>query len=113
MEDPICFDVYGHVVPELVVAAADALVSCGAYPTKLAARSAAARARHSGLPVLLASRVGWGGAQALRTHGGAFRDILVLQAGYAPGDNTKYCPFHDIHFAGIFGCHICNGFYVR
>ena len=39
--------------------------------------------------------------------------MTVYQQGYGPGNAAAlhYCEVHDLHYAGVIGCHVCEGFY--
>jgi hypothetical protein len=39
--------------------------------------------------------------------------LAVYQQGYGPGNaaGLHYCEVHDLHYAGVLGCHVCTGFY--
>ena len=39
--------------------------------------------------------------------------LAVYQEGYGPAkkETLQHCERHDLHYAGVIGCHVCTGFF--
>jgi hypothetical protein len=112
MEDPITFDIWGRLIAERRSNARAVLQRVNPELSDKAVLQALVRASNKKEPLLLASDLGWGDAQACREEMGAyFDDIKVFQHRFGPPQEArmKYCADHRLYFSGIFGCPICEG----
>jgi hypothetical protein len=112
MEDPITFDLW--VVATAVSRERTEEMMRSAQPElgPLKAKQAIARSLSAGEPILFIHQATWAVASEWRTK---LRELLtevdVYQAGYGPADlsRLRFCEIHQVHYAGIFGCPVCDG----
>jgi hypothetical protein len=82
--------------------------------TRLQVLQAITRAVAGETPLLLHTDQGWLAAAVLAAPPPpGFRDVQLYQNGYGPEDRAhlQWCPMHHLYYGGIFGCHVCHGFY--
>lgn len=113
MEDPIRFDLWCKVGPDVPASAAAWLVERRPTLTNLAARQVIARARVSPTASLLLSSCSWSSLQALLgSLPNWIHDPSIVQEGYSPSRAPHLCSIHNLRYAGVLGCHVCRGSFV-
>lgn len=113
MEDPVRFEVWGKIIPEMRAEALAALRIHSGRPSELELRKSVMTAVRENQPLLVSSALGYQAAQELTASlANAFSELVLCQEGWEP-DSGLYCPLHNFHFGGCLGCHICQGGYAR
>lgn len=111
MEDPVRFDVFGIIRSGMSQAAADFMVLEGTFKSRREALVAANRSVQSEAPTLLLRSVTWSVARDVGERLAWAEGVVNCQEGYTPDSGRDYCETHNFQYGGIFGCHVCSGFY--
>jgi hypothetical protein len=109
MEDPIRFDLWGKVESTAPANAALWLRAQRPTLTEIDARKLIAGARLGASQSLLVESCTWSSVQALLVNLPNWVSAAsVVQEGYSPALAPHSCVVHQLHFAGVLGCHVCR-----
>lgn len=115
MEDPITFDVWGHLRLGMGKIARALLHEARPDASRLSILQSIAKEPTTPDGLLIVEDIGWGAAEEWRARASeAFERIEVYQSGYGPSRQARmqFCPIHHLYFGGVLGCPVCRGFYV-
>ncbi|MBU2709401.1 hypothetical protein KCM76_25645 [Zooshikella marina] len=111
MEEPIRFDVYGKIDTSRKKEAIVYLDELGVYEKNLELRKAVNEATRENRFTILAKSLGYSDAVSFLGSCDWAKELTLVQEMYYPGGEESFCKQHTLHFGGIFGCHVCSGFY--
>jgi hypothetical protein len=115
MESPVSITVFGRVLPANRNIAMDFLRVHKLYSSERELRGLVIQASMSGKHIQISHPMGLTAAKQLSVASSEiFYDITFCQEGYNPIFlEDCFCKKCNFYFAGMFGCHICSGFYRK
>ncbi|WP_413665350.1 hypothetical protein ACG1BZ_09225 [Microbulbifer sp. CNSA002] len=113
MEDPIRFDVYGKIDVSHKKDAVAYLDESEFYEKPLEVRKAVNEAVRESSFTILAKSLGYGDAVSFIESCKWAKELTLAQEMYYLDGEESFCKQHNLHFGGIFGCHVCSGFYQK
>lgn len=111
MEEPIRFDVYAVILPELRGEAVKGLNESDIYQNEFEVRKAVMKSCSSSRHIQVARSLTWSEANQFKKRVSWCNQFHFCQEGYWLDDKITYCYKHNLYYGGILGCHVCNGFY--
>ena len=111
MEDQIKFDAYAIVEPSERNEAVGSLIESSIYSSEIEVRKSVMKSCSSSSLILIAQSLSWSEINKI-VKSYTWTDIVdFYQEGYLPDKTNSYCKNHNLYYGGIFGCHVCKGFY--
>ena len=114
MEAPIKFDVWAKVTPGSENEIINLVREKSTYKSELEIKKVVNLSKISNEVLLIARSQSYNEAMKLLENlRKILKDSMLCQEGWTPADSPNYCKKHELHYGGVLGCHICEGFYVK
>lgn len=112
MEDPVSFNLWGKIIPGQRNDAISFIRRQSVYPNEIELRKAVMASIATDRAMQISGALGLYEVSKLKAESGnTFHCFAICQESYGPAGPESYCSFHDFHYGGCLGCHICSGFY--
>jgi hypothetical protein len=112
MEEPVRVQLWAKIAPTMREEGLKLIRAQGVFASEIELRKAVMESVRDRRPMQVSLGLGYQNARQLASSNRAiFEEVTYCQEGYSP--SAAYCSDHNFHYGGIFGCHLCSGFYEK